>query len=372
MEGIYQATSVFDFNQLKLISPTTMAGGNYFIKFRIQEKPLYLQPPQCILKNGIQKSGKKLFSDLIFTHENEEFIQWMENLEIHCRKQIFDNREKWFETELDETDIENFFTSPLKIYKSGKNYSARTNIPTLLGNCNLKIYNENEEEIGIESLKENMNVVSVLEFQGIKCSPRNFQIDIEIKQMMVLDSTSMFEKCVFNNQNKKPQNGNPGNAYKDDLVLSTNTIEKEPSLEEQMATRTGPAPIKLHIDEPIKNQSETESETKKLTLDVTNELEESTYTSSLEELPKSRQNELEEIDFNLDELPQESSIQLKQRDNVYYDMYKEAKRKAKMARDLAISSYLEAQNIKQTYMLDDIEDSDSDLDDDEIGNINIF
>ena len=46
--------------------------------------------------------------------------------------------------------------------------------------------------------------------------------------------------------------------------------------------------------------------------------------------------------------------------------YKEAKRKAKMARDLAISSYLEAKNIKQTYMLDDIEDSDSDFDESDL------
>jgi hypothetical protein len=40
-------------------------------------------------------------------------------------------------------------------------------------------------------------------------------------------------------------------------------------------------------------------------------------------------------------------------------MYREARRKAKVARDLALSSYLEAKRIKNTYMLDDIEDSDS-------------
>jgi transposase-like protein len=150
-------------------------------------------------------------------------------------------------------------------------------------------------------------------------------------------------------------------AEAEELEIERDALYKWSEAARVSATSSGPY-----------RETETESETKKLTLDVTNELEESTFTSSLEELPKSRQNELEEIDFNLDELPQESSIQLKQRDNVYYDMYKEAKRKAKMARDLAISSYLEAQNIKQTYMLDDIEDSDSDLDDDEIGNINIF
>ena len=43
-------------------------------------------------------------------------------------------------------------------------------------------------------------------------------------------------------------------------------------------------------------------------------------------------------------------------------MYRDAKRKAKIARDLAVSSYLEAKNIKMSHMLED--DSDSDFEDD--------
>jgi hypothetical protein len=46
-------------------------------------------------------------------------------------------------------------------------------------------------------------------------------------------------------------------------------------------------------------------------------------------------------------------------------MYKEARQKAKDARDLALSSFLEAKRIKNTYMLDDI-DSDSDLDEESL------
>jgi hypothetical protein len=41
-------------------------------------------------------------------------------------------------------------------------------------------------------------------------------------------------------------------------------------------------------------------------------------------------------------------------------MYRAAKRKAKMAKNLALKSYLEAKNIKSTYMLDDVSDTDSD------------
>jgi hypothetical protein len=69
-----------------------------------------------------------------------------------------------------------------------------------------------------------------------------------------------------------------------------------------------------------------------------------------------------EIEFNLDDLNCDDTIQLKNRNDVYYKMYREAKKKAKMAKDLALSSYLEAKRIKNTYMLEDISDSDLDSD----------
>jgi hypothetical protein len=72
-----------------------------------------------------------------------------------------------------------------------------------------------------------------------------------------------------------------------------------------------------------------------------------------------------EVDFNLDEIEPSETVQLKNRNDVYYKMYKDARQKAKEARDLALSSFLEAKRIKNTYMLDDI-DSDSDFEEDSL------
>jgi hypothetical protein len=75
-----------------------------------------------------------------------------------------------------------------------------------------------------------------------------------------------------------------------------------------------------------------------------------------------------EVDMNIDDLPNNDTVYIKKRNDIYYQMYKEAKRKAKMARDLAISSYLEAKHIKNTYMLEN-EDSDSDFDEESFDNM---
>jgi len=427
MEKIYEPNDSFDFLKMTLLSPSSMPGGNYFIKFRINDGPLYIQPPKCVSKSAIFKSGKKHYCDLMFSNENEDFIRWMENLENYCQKKIFDHRSKWFETELDEHDIENSFTSPLKIFKSGKFYISRTNVPTMLGKCSLKIYNEDEHEVDIETIKENTNVITILEIQGIKCSSKNFQIEIEIKQMMVFKQNNLFEKCIFTQNNPRTEGFTTGNIP-DDSAFADDSANATPSFTSSLASQyerkaTSPSlvtevfcagslrepvggperPSTLHrlsgdaeeqnlrcnplfipdsetnvetsatkvseedvvydtdifISDDSTNVTSSPSFTPVNTPEQTNLTTKETYSDSKDIL---------EVDMNIDDLPNIDTVYIKKRNDIYYQMYKEAKRKAKMARDLAISSYLEAKHIKNTYMLEN-EDSDSDFDEESFDNM---
>ena len=202
---IFDTNDSFEFEKLILTKPISIQGGNYFIKFLTNSQPLYIQPPKCKTRQGVVKAGKRFYSDLMFTNENEDFIRWMENLENYCQQYIYKNREKWFEGEMELHDIENYFTSPLKLFKSGKYYIARTNITTVLGKPLLKIYDENEKEIDFENINDDTNVMTILEIQGIKCSAKSFQIEVELKQMMVLQPTDIFEKCIIKSNGVIPQ-----------------------------------------------------------------------------------------------------------------------------------------------------------------------
>jgi len=347
MQDIYETTSDFVFDNIVLISPKNIQGGNYFIKFLIKDKPLYIQPPKCKTKNGILKSAsKKMYCDLMFTNENERFIHWMENLEDYCHQMIFKNKEKWFETELDMPDIENSFTSPLKIFKSGKFYISRTNIPSALGKCSLKIYDEEENEIHYETIKDNMDVMTILEIQGIKCSPRNFQIEIEMKQMMVMKPANLFEKCIFNaTRTSSTQSKNQSKT------VDLDNKETEKSIEQKSPF------VNSKEESNLSNLGKTDSILK---LDSSKINEQPTNNSSILEIEKGEP-EIEEIDFDLEKIDSNETVLLKTKNDIYYKLYSDARKKAKLARDLAISSYLEAKDIKHKYQLDDIEDSDSDF-----------
>ena len=347
MEQILEPNASFDFSQISCISPTSLSGGNYFIRTLTKKhEPLYIQSPKCLTKQGIVKSGKKMYCDLLLKHEDESFLEFLESLESFCHKQIFENRDKWFDAELTITDIENCFVCPTKSYKSGKIHILRTNVPIRLGKCDMRVFNELEQDVPIESVTDTTNVVTILEIQGIRCLARNFQIDLEIKQMMILKPKDIFEKCLFGKQAK---------------VVNK---EEEPIIPEKK------------VQEPIiPEKEEPEEEEEDTTPEKTSELEEILFEEEGDEEKEQEKDEEKEQEKDEEkeelittdlcevvlELPKDdtSEIKLKKPNEVYYEMYKKAKKKAQIARDIAIASYLSANQIKHNYLKDeDISDEE--------------
>jgi hypothetical protein len=303
----------------------------------------------------------------------------MENLENYCQHYIHKNREKWFEGEMELHDIENYFTSPLKLFKSGKYYLARTNITTVLGKPSLKIYDENEKEVDFENIGDDTNVMTILEIQGIKCSAKSFQIEIELKQMMVLQSTNIFEKCVITPSRSKvtlsTEPSEVGAVPKDetaDTLPASDVLEDQIRVkpeEENVTDNTivfktddeGDTAQGLIMDNSVDGETEVKDD---IVIDIPKEPSEDPLIEEEKILEADPLGGLEEVEFHLEELTDPEPLVIKKRDNVYYEMYKEARKKAKIARDLALSAYLEAKRIKNTYMLEDLVDEDSDDDDD--------
>jgi len=204
MDNIIEPTMDYDFSKLYLGPPTSLAGGAYFTRIMYNtNKLLYIQTPKCLTKQGFIKSGKKIYTDLMFDNNDTVFINWIENLETKCQELIFTKGQTWFETKLEKEDIETAFTSPFKIFKSGKYYLLRVNVKQ-----NIKIYDETDQIIQIDDINATKNIISILEIQGIKFTNRNFQIEIELKQTMVVSPDPFLDECFIKKPNKKSTNDN--------------------------------------------------------------------------------------------------------------------------------------------------------------------
>ena len=397
MGDIFDTNSQFEFDKISLITPTTISGGVHFSKILINKKQLYIQSPKCKTKQGIVKSGKKSHADLVFTNDDEEFILWIETLEQTVRKHIFTNRARWFDMDLDEDDIESYFSPTIKLFKSGKQYIMRVNISQRIGATPLKIYDENEEDVDIETIDENTSLISILEVQGVRCSTKSFQIDVELKQIMVIKPVNLFEKCIIKKTKTVPEKDLVKVEKKEEEKKVAEVPQIEPKVEEEISTE------KTSTEETSTEKTSTEeTSTEKTSTEETSTEETSTEETSTEKTSTEKtsnektsgqddpteedvkdtatdhliheeddvvdndegtqNDDILEIDLDIDEIKDDDTFHLKEKTEVYYQMYREARQKAKLAKSLALSSYLEARRIKNLYMLDDIDDSDeSDL-----------
>ena len=376
MEQIYDTRdklTQFDFSKLVLSKPTLISGGNYFIRFKKNNFPLYIQPPSCSTRNGFVKNGRKYHTDLMFTNEDEYIIQWLERLEEYCVNFIYSHRSDWFDGDMEIVDIENYFTSPLKVYKSGKYYTVRVNIPSALDKPNIKIYDEKEEIVDFNSINDTTRIMSIMEVQGIKCSARSFQIELEMKQVLVTKpiELDLFNKCIITHT-EKVIHETPTTI---DVDTNNDIVSNKEVIEETMDT------IKTIIEEKHDTIETIDNLGKRENIDEHTDTQPNHAIAENDDMPLTIENNvaptnefissdtMQEVVFNLEDLSQDETVNLKQPNEVYYQMYKDAIQKAKVAREMALSSYLEAKNIKNTYMLTDIDDSDMsdmDMDDDSI------
>ena len=381
MDNIIEPNSSFDFSKLSLAHPLGIQGGAYFTKILYNNKPLYIQTTKSLTRQGFVKTGKKYYCDLMFDNNAETLVNWFENLEETCQNLIFNKSEAWFQNSLDKNDVETAFNSVIRIYKSGKYYLVRTNIKVGTNNePSVKIYNENETPLSIDDVKEDTNIISILEIQGIKFTSRNFQIDIELRQAMVLDNEPLFDNCLIKTHNSNKNitsneiqkinteliNNNKESLEENNfLVVSNNDSSKNiDTIDATIDTKVLGIDLDLGKDNQT-NEANEANETNQANEETNSEINFDIQELPIEELEDNT--ELKEMEFSnpleddLESINNET-ITLKNPNEVYYQLYKEAREKAKLAKRSAIIAYLEAKNIKKTYMIDSLDESESDID----------
>ena len=187
----------FNYDNLHLADPISVAGGSYFTKITNNHYPLYIQTPKCVTSKGFIKSGKKIHSDLVFNNNDDAFIQWLVDLESKCEDLLYQKSNDWFQSPLELDDIQNAFNSCVKIQKTG-NYILRTNVKlnSLTQDPLIRIYNESENILSMEDVIPDTNIIVILEIKGVKFTSKNFQLEAEMKQVMVLNK-DLFEDCLI-------------------------------------------------------------------------------------------------------------------------------------------------------------------------------
>jgi hypothetical protein len=343
MEDIVETNDQFDFSKLLLTHPVSIPGGAYFTKILNNNKSLYVQTIKSVTRQGIIKTGKKYHCELMFDSQCADTIHWFERLEETCQKLLFEKNDQWFQNSLEENDVQTAFIPVIRIFKSGKFYLVRCNIKlTTDDQPMVKIYNENKQAMLSTDITNETNIMALLEIQGIKFTTRSFQLEIEMKQIMVLNDDTFFENCLIN-----PSFERTG--------LNKIIENKKTDFEENKSFKEFNKDVEK-IKEIEKNINKDKEIEKKVV-----EKEELTSVLDVDDLADI--DELKEVDtLNIDEEHVEESVILKQPKEVYLELYKKAREKAKAMKREMILSFLEAKHIKESYMIDVYDENEYNID----------
>nr|UZT28907.1 hypothetical protein [Nucleocytoviricota sp.]UZT29259.1 hypothetical protein [Nucleocytoviricota sp.] len=396
--NILEINKEFNFDDLDLEAPTSLTGGSYFTKIinKNNFKSIYLQLPKCSTKQGIIKNNTKTYTDLMFNSSEILLLKWLEEFELFCQKKIFEKKDLWFHSDFTLNDIQEMMNPLTRLYKSGKFTILRCQIK----NNKIKIYDENENNLEIDNLKNEDYIISLVNLNGIKFNSNNFTIDVNLVQLMIVNQDEELENCIINIKNKKDKqlitnveeskeeqlkelkNDNNKNSLiliddieKNDIdnlskneelleneSFENNNLEEDKSLTTlEKTSENSNVKFEVNLDKNKDNSSESILDIgDNLQSNINNNLENEINLDNLE-IDNENMN-LKEV--NLDEISEDKEkIDLKDAEMVYYEIYKAARKKAKQIKKNAIEAYLEAKKIKNQYMLEDIDDSsDSDMD----------
>jgi exonuclease VII small subunit len=415
---IFDLNKPFDFNILKLGTPNLINNNNYFSKIThgLSDKNLYIQLPKCITKQGIIRGSNKSQCELCYSINEKTVIEFLENLEKYCIEQIYNNKELWFYNAKNITsdDIEELMSPLIKTYKHGKNFL----IKNLVKPDKLNIYDEDENKIDLDDYNINHEFLPLININGVKFSNKNLTIEINLTQMLVLYPSDEFEKQILlkvNNNNKSLEDSNKSledsNKSLDDSNKSledsnksledsnksledsnksledsnksledsnTNLEDNDKSLKDNNTNLekkknnneifnddktiiNETTTLEKNIDELAKEEID---EYKNGIIESTDVIQEmySKQHDNLEDMKNKKIHEINDIELNsldLNDLNEEDPFEIKSRDEIYLEVYKKAKKKAKEIRKNAIQAFLEAKNIKTKYNLESLVDSDS-------------
>jgi len=409
---IYKPSKDFDFNLFGLENPQPVQGGSYFTRVvDNNDKPLFIQLPKCTTKQGVVKTNRGLYCDLMYSkNQCDDLIEWVLALEKYLQDKINDKKNLWFTTEITEDDIESMTTPIYRLYKSGKNLLIRTNLDvdksTNMGKC--MVYNENEIKLSVDNITNTVNIIPLIKIEGIKFTSKSFDIEIKLVQSMVLNKepeimqTCMIKREVKNNTEENLLDSSDGEKIKtleSDVVSNIQYEMKETNnteIDSEKSTQELNNQEQSIETSDSKEQSIEASDSKEQSIEASDSKEQTNERQSVEtrdnkepsneeqyvnETIKEKENEnildyeknddLEQSSIDLEEITinpdGEDSISIKNPKEIYEEIYRVARIKAKKMRAASIEAFLEAKRIKSQYVLDDIEDSDSeDYTDDEV------
>mgnify|MGYP001450675662 CR=1 FL=1 len=183
--------------------PITVSKGCKIVKtyynHNNEEIPIYIQTPKLRNISELNISDLITFIELELDKKHINFYEFINNIDDKNISQTHLNSENWFNKKLPMDVIDDFYKTNIKMKNFNKSPIMKLKIQLdNEKNTNCDIFGEDLTPIKISEVKKNMDIICILELQGIKFYNQKFETEWNIIQLRTYRNKSYSQKCLIN------------------------------------------------------------------------------------------------------------------------------------------------------------------------------
>lgn len=325
----------FEFDSVVFADPTSGGQrGGYFSRIsRSDSTPLLIQTPATTSKSGISTTTRSTHMDIEVERESA-LHQWLSDIESYILESITANSDKWFTSPMTADEISYLLVPVCK--RQAKREFLRATIPVAryaAQSRGLSVFDENEVAQPQSSITADTRFIGVIEVVGVRFTSTAMRIELNLKQVMILGKSA--EPVCLVKKNK---------ASSEQAITSAteHSLQAQPDGDSDTVAENG-----ISVTE---NQDKSELQNEENQHSVDHEVR----TTPSPPISLS----LEEVNVDIATGSEIQGIQLKEKHEVYQELYRELYERARTAKKQAIQLYLEAQELQVEHTLEAIDSSD--------------
>jgi hypothetical protein len=169
-----------NFSKFEYSIPKTIQGGNkasflYYRESHNKVNTLYIRIPKLKTTSGICKKGTSFYIEveLNLNSDHSEFFDFLNKVDKHNCLITFQNSVDWFNNQIPQDTIDEYYRPSIKLNSGGKNPSLRLKIPMKGNSIIPQIYNNNTI-IDYSYVSPDDNVECIISLSEVRFSSEKF------------------------------------------------------------------------------------------------------------------------------------------------------------------------------------------------------
>ena len=163
-----------DISNINLSKPDKL-DNCYICNIKHNDNLLYIQTPTV--------SIDEITNEYMILNINEQFKEFINNLELNNIKYTYNNCEDWFKKDIPYDAIEHMYENI-----DVDDNKLKVEFPYIKDKLQCRIFNNDRNNIDISDLSVDNKIVLILHFRGLKILKENFHLDFYINQIKLIDN----------------------------------------------------------------------------------------------------------------------------------------------------------------------------------------